>query len=113
MAPEDDLAYLKDLADAEAAAATPEALAEHERHVRWCIRRSFYNWARAEPCRFCGELIGHWGGGQRPEGDARQVARCDLIPDDVWLDELRPNCFDVRRHRIGDAIRAATCKGKA
>jgi hypothetical protein len=34
--------------------------------------------------------------------------RCPSIPQDLPLDQVRPNCFVVRRHWIGDAIRAAT-----
>ena len=70
------------------------------RHLRY-IRRDLFLW-RFEPdgCIECGERIGHWGGSaERPE--------CLRIPLNVPLEEVRPNCFAVRRHWIGDAIRAA------
>lgn len=84
---------------------TPEEL---ERHVRRSIRRARWLWSLSGPCSVCGELIGHWGGPLGAYQDDPRP-RCSMIPPDVWLDEVRPNCFDVRWHRIGDSIRAA-CK---
>lgn len=106
MTPEEEAVFCQEIAEAQA-----KKEAEHEQHLRWAIRRSFFNWRSTGACRFCHEWVGHWGGGPRPAGDTKPAERCDLIPDDLWLDELRPNCFDVRRHRIGDAIRHATTKG--
>ena len=99
------------MAEAQAKAMSPEAIAEHERHVRWAKARSVYLWRHSEnPCRFCGEWVGHWGGPKRIDGAADPRPECPLIPRDVYLEELRPNCFDIRRPRIGDAIRYVTTK---
>lgn len=64
-------------------------------------RRSRFRWRFADPCTVCGEWVGHFSGSAERDG-------CSLIPLNVPLDELRPNCVDVRRLRIADAIRAAT-----
>lgn len=67
----------------------------------FAVRRDFYRW-RVIPdgCPTCGERIGHWGGSADRE-------HCPLIPLNVHLEEVRPNCMQVRRHRIGAAIRVA------
>lgn len=63
--------------------------------------RSAWRWrVHTEGCPLCREWIGHFGGSAERDP-------CKLIPADVPLEELRPNCYDVRRPRIGDAIRAA------
>lgn len=63
-------------------------------------------WGRnGEQCLACGEWIGHWGGGGVDRfGEPRPP--CRLIPQDVPLQQVRPNCYTVRRHWIGDAIRS-------
>jgi hypothetical protein len=66
-------------------------------------RRDMWRWRDSDPCPRCGEWIGHWG------GDATREP-CPRIPQDTLLEELRPNCYAVRRPRIGDAIRAAEVK---
>lgn len=72
---------------------------------RWQIQREVFRWRNSpDACADCGELIGHYG------GDAERDP-CRLIPQDVPLEEIRPNCYVVRRHWIGDAIRAA-CASK-
>lgn len=70
--------------------------------ARWesAIRRERWRWASSNPCPECGEWIGHWGGGS-------ERAHCEQIPMNVPLEEVRPNCYTVRRYWIGDAIRAA------
>jgi hypothetical protein len=76
--------------------------AEERAAARWTysIRRELAHWRHMNcACHLCGEWIGHWG------GDATRPP-CALIPKDVPLDQVRPNCFVVRRHWIGDAIRA-------
>jgi hypothetical protein len=69
---------------------------------RWAIRRDRLRWSTGEPCHKCGEWVGHFGGSTTRDP-------CSLIPLNVPLEELRPNCLAVRRGWIGDAIRAA-CK---
>lgn len=75
-----------------------------ELRARWesAIRRELWRWRLPEPCPACKEWIGHFG------GDATRDP-CGLIPQGVPLEEVRPNRYVVRRHWIGDAIRAA-CK---
>lgn len=66
-------------------------------------RRDWYRRRLSDqPCRQCGEWIGHYGGDLERDP-------CPLIPQDVPLEEMRPNCYAVRRHRMVDAIRHA-CK---
>lgn len=75
---------------------------------RWefAARRDFYRTRllAGDPCPKCGEIVGHFGGST--ERDA-----CPLIPSDVPLEEIRPNCYAVRRSHLGDAIRAV-CSGR-
>lgn len=68
---------------------------------RFAIRREQFRWRTGERCVFCKEWIGHQGGG------VPGIPACTLIPLGVPLEEVRPNCFTVRRYWIGDAIRAA------
>ncbi len=79
-----------------------------DNRARWEseARREAWRWRvwRDTPCPACGELIGHFGGSTTREP-------CELIPKDVPLEEIRPNCYTVRRYWIGDAIRAV-CDGK-
>lgn len=110
MTPEEEAAWFKEMADAQAKATTPEAIAAHERHVRWEINKSIVRWRSGRPCGTCGEIVGHWGGPHRIDGAGDPRPQCKELPSNVYLEELRPNCFDVRRHRIGDAIRHATTK---
>lgn len=86
------------------------AAAAHRAHVEFAVRRSVYRWRYEGSCPSCGEWIGHWGGPgpNAPPGDTRP--HCPRIPLDVILEEVRPNCYDVRRPRIGDAIRAAEAR---
>lgn len=74
---------------------------------RWelAIRREKFRWHQPSPCTVCGEWVGHWGGGV---AGGREPCAC--IPLDVPLEEVRPNCYTVRRYWIGDAIRAACDK---
>lgn len=71
---------------------------------RWefAARRDFYRTRllAGDPCPTCGEVVGHFGGSADRDP-------CPFIPADVPLEEIRPNCYAVRRHYIGDAIRAA------
>lgn len=80
-----------------------------EDRSRWesAARLEAWRW-RVIPdgCPACGERIGHWGGGRLD--DPRPP--CQLLPMNVPLEEVRPNCYTVRRYWIGDAIRAATEK---
>ena len=80
-----------------------ESADEEAYRARWsfAIRRERWRWATGEPCREGGEWVGHFGGSATRDP-------CSLIPLDVPLEELRPNCLAVRRSWIGDAIRAAT-----
>ena len=83
-----------------AAAEDPSTARDDEAHrARWsfAIRRERWRWATGEPCRECGEWVGHFGG---------SVTRgpCSCIPLNVPLEEVRPNCLTVRRQWIGDAI---------
>lgn len=73
-----------------------------EGRERWRheIRRELFRWhSLPEGCRLCGERIGHFGGDMQRDP-------CALIPHNVPLEEVRPNCYAVRRHWIGDVIRA-------
>lgn len=82
------------------------ASAADEARARWqsAIRRELWRWrVLPDGCPVCGERIGHWGG-----SDTR--AACNVIPVNVPLEEVRPNCYLVRREWIGDAIRAACDK---
>jgi hypothetical protein len=90
-------------------AVTEPTKEEVEAYVaRWRreAQREAWRWARDEPCVRCGEWVGHFGGSADRDP-------CPLIPDNLPLDEVRPNCLTVQRYRIGDAIRAATAKGGA
>lgn len=73
-----------------------------ERRARWqnAIRREMFLWRGGGPCPSCGEWIGHFGGDLQRDP-------CELIPNGVPMEEVRPNCYVVRRWWIGDAIRAA------
>jgi hypothetical protein len=73
-----------------------------EHRERWIleIRRELFRWHRGEACNLCGEWVGHWGGSTDREP-------CSVIPLNLPLQEVRPNCNTVHRHWIGDAIRAA------
>lgn len=64
---------------------------------RWAIRRDRLRWATGEPCHKCGQWVGHFGG-------SITVDPCSLIPLNVPLEEVRPNCYTVLRQWIGDAI---------
>ncbi|GAP37339.1 hypothetical protein ABXN37_19640 [Piscinibacter sakaiensis] len=79
-----------------------EARAEALRRWEWAARRERVRWSIGAPCHACGEWVGHWGG-------SVDRTHCSLIPLNVPLEEVRPNCVTVRRHWIGDAIRAV-CK---
>ena len=70
---------------------------------RWitCIEFELVHWENPDQCPHCGEWVGHFG------GDAARDP-CALIPDDLPLQEVRPNCYTVRRHWIGDSIRGVT-----
>lgn len=70
--------------------------------ARWesAIRRERYRWHNVGACTVCGEWVGHFGGSTTRDP-------CACIPDNVPLEEVRPNCYTVLRHWIGDAIRAA------
>lgn len=81
------------------AAETPE---RQRRRWKLTIGREMVQWASGDRCRYCGQWIGHWGGGV-----AGGPPPCPMIPLNLPLDEVRPNCLMVRRHWIGDAIRAA------
>jgi len=74
---------------------TPECIARWELEAR----REYYRWHRDGPCSVCGEWIGHFGGSVDRDP-------CRLIPDNVPLEELRPNCMAVRRVHMADKIRA-------
>ncbi|HEU6454933.1 MAG TPA: hypothetical protein VN201_05675 [Roseateles sp.] len=64
-------------------------------------RRDWFQWKlSASPCNFCGEWVGHWGG-----SNDREV--CPAIPEGMAIEEVRPNCYLLRRHRMVDAIRHA------
>ena len=66
---------------------------------RWEARKEAWRWSsNPDGCSKCGQRIGHWG------GDAT-TDPCDLIPTNVPLEEVRPNCYMVRFPTIGDAIR--------
>lgn len=69
---------------------------------RWTFaaNRERARWRQSWPCTVCGEWIGHWGGSAERDP-------CSRIPLNVPLEEVRPNRYCVRRHWIGDAIRAA------
>jgi hypothetical protein len=72
----------------------------------FAARRDAYRWSNApDACPLCGERIGHFGGSTERDP-------CKQIPQDVPLVEVRPNCYAVRRHRIGAAIRVA-CEARA
>lgn len=67
----------------------------------FAVRRDFYRWRLiSDECPVCGERIGHFGGSTERDP-------CRLIPQGLPLVEVRPNCYAVRRHRIGAAIRVA------
>lgn len=75
--------------------------------ARWRreARREAWRWRVCpDGCPACGERIWHFGGSVDRDP-------CELIPLNVPLDEVRPNCYAVRRLWIGDAIRAA-CDAK-
>lgn len=79
---------------------------EAEHRARWGleIQRELYRWRRQpDGCVLCSERIGHFGG-------SVERAPCPRIPLNLPLEEVRPNCTTVRRHWIGDAIRAACVK---
>lgn len=84
--------------------AEPADETHEQRRARWhkLIERELVHWASGKSCRYCGQWVGHWGGGAPGEPPP-----CPMIPMNVPLEEVRPNCLMVRRHWIGDAIRAA------
>lgn len=90
------------------AARAPLTEAQIEQAARWRwqfeIRRELGRWGRDDVCPRCGEVIGHHGGDMQRDP-------CPVIPQDVPLEEVRPNRYTVRRHWICDAIRAACAKG--
>lgn len=91
---------------------TPAPDAEVEAYrARWHshARREVWRWRMIpDECPACGQRIGHWSGGVPGGPDP-----CPLIPLNVPLEEVRPNCVTVQRHWIGDAIRAVCdAKGK-
>jgi hypothetical protein len=75
---------------------------QEQHDLRWmaAIRKELRFWRLSTACPHCGEWVGHFGG--RVDRDP-----CTLIPLNLPLDEVRPNCYVVRRAWIGDAIRAA------
>jgi hypothetical protein len=77
---------------------------DEDAHALWrrAIARERFRWRTGEPCRICGEWIGHYGGDLERDP-------CSCIPQDVPLEEVRPNRYCVLRHWIGEAIRHA-CK---
>jgi hypothetical protein len=71
------------------------------------IQLELYRWRRwPDGCSYCGERIGH-----RLDRNAGSDSPCSMLAGPVAhripLEEVRPGCFTVRRHWIGDAIRAA------
>ena len=70
-------------------------------------RREVWRWRRLEgdPCQVCGCHVGHFGGDTTRDP-------CKFIPQDVPLEEVRPNLYTVRRDWIGDAIRSACAKAR-
>lgn len=76
---------------------------DYQLRRRLAIRREQQRWAHPWPCTVCGEWVGHFGG-------SVDRAPCNCIPLNVPLEEVRPNCFTVRRYWMGDAIRAALDK---
>lgn len=93
----ENVAFFEEMARAEAAATAATAAWEN------AVRRDWWRWRTGEPCKQCGEWVGHYGGDLERDP-------CPLIPQDQPLEEVRPNCYLLRRHRIVDAIRHA-CKG--
>ncbi len=85
-------------------AETPEESAARELAV-WqsAARRDWYQWRLADQCFACGEWVGHFGGSVDRDP-------CPRIPQGLALEEVRPNCYLLRRHRMVDAIRAAVEK---
>jgi len=79
-----------------------EALQRRYEHEVHCEVRRWRAWA--DGCIICGERIGHFGGSVERDP-------CRLIPQNLPLEEVRPNCYTVRRYWIGDAIRAV-CDGR-
>lgn len=75
---------------------------KHFNRALWveAIEFELVHWENPEVCPHCGEWVGHFGGSTDRDP-------CALIQQDVPLEEIRPNCYAVRRHYIGDAIRAA------
>lgn len=53
-----------------------------------------------DPCPLCGEIVGHFGGSNDRD-------QCGFIRSDVFLREVRPNCYTVRFHTMADTIRSA------
>lgn len=74
------------------------------------IRREMLRWGSGERCTACGEWVGHWSGGGAVDAFGERRPPCPTVPLDIYLQEVRPNCVTVRRHWIGDAIRAAEKK---
>lgn len=89
---------------------TAEQRAALEADDSWVARwqreatREAVRWRRHDTCPQCGERIGHFGGSVERDP-------CSMIPKGVPLEEVRPNCLQVRRPQVGDAIRAA-CAAK-
>lgn len=82
------------------------ALNEDEAWVlRWQheATKEAVRWRRYDTCPQCGERIGHFAGSVDRDP-------CGAIPLGLPLEEVRPNRLEVRRPRLGDAIRAALCQ---
>lgn len=97
--------WLRTMALRMVSGAPPEDESREERKVRWRreIDRELWRWRHFDDCPLCGERVGHWGG-------SVERSPCELIPLNIPLEEVRPNCLVVRRYWIGDAIRAACRK---
>lgn len=65
---------------------------------RFAIRVHKFRLRRGEACSKCGQWVGHWGGDNERDP-------CPLIPSDVPLREVRPNCYEVRYRRFSDTLR--------
>ncbi len=88
-------AFVEEMTKAQA-----EAEALHASRWESAVRRDWFKWRSGEPCGLCGELVGHYGGDLERDP-------CPAIPQDLPLEEVRPNCYLLRRHRMADKVRAA------
>lgn len=70
------------------------------RRVAWLreIERELFRWRNLDECPGCHQRIGH-------HLDCWILER--PLANRVPLEQVRPDCYTVRRHWIGDAIRAA------